>query len=264
MTTLDSAEDFRIGRVVSRLFNVLSANFGTFLALTALLTIPTLLHSVYTALNPASTGMAGTGGFQPGGGLIFLRYMTIGLLIYFIFGYTLQAALIKGTIVYLNGDRPTFGECLSTGVKAFLPILAIGVLSFMGMTLGFMLVIIPGIILLLMWSVVIPVRIIEQTGIGASFGRSRALTKGHRGKIFLLGLMFFVLVVIIGLVTRPLMGVSAVAPKPGELNVPYVLVAWAENVLITSIMTLGVASIYYELRLVKEGIGAQQMAAAFD
>jgi len=263
VTTIDTAEDFRIGRVVSRLFNVLFANWTIFLSLTAFLTIPTLLFTAYTALNPASTGM-GANGFLPGGVLRFFEHSALALLIYFVFGYTLQAALTQGTVLYLNGERPSFGGCLATGVKAFVPIVIIGSLSFLGMMLGAMLLIIPGLILLLMWCVVIPVRIVEQTRIGESFGRSRALTKGHRGKIFLLMLMFFLLAVVLGLVTRPVMGLSIIAPKPNELNIPYVLVTWAENVLTTSLLTIGIASIYYELRLVKEGIGAQQMAAAFD
>jgi hypothetical protein len=263
MATLDSAEDFRIGRVVSRMFNALFANAASFLALAALLSIPSLLSVVYTTLNPQSMGMNGVG-FQPGGGWLFLRYMAVNLLIYFIFGYMLQAALTQGTILYLNDARPSFAQCLSTAAKAFFPIAIIGTLSFLGAIVGTMLLIIPGLIVLLMWCVVIPVRIVEQTSVGETFGRSRALTKGHRGKIFLLLLMYFLLAAIIGLVTRPLFGISAIAPRPNELNVAYAVVAWAESAFSAALLAIGIASIYYELRLVKEGIGAQQMAAAFD
>jgi hypothetical protein len=42
------------------------------------------------------------------------------------------------------------------------------------------------------------------------------------------------------------------------------MVDWILRVVLTSITAIGATSIYYELRLVKEGIGAQQMAAAFD
>jgi hypothetical protein len=263
MAVADTAEDFRIGRVVSRLFNALFANLAVFLPLTALLSIPSLLLTIYTTLHPAITGIQGAQ-FAPGGALAFLRYQAVVLMIYFIFGYTLQAALTQGTVLYLNGESPSFGKSLSTALKAFVPIVIIGTLSFLGTIAGAMFLIIPGILLLLMWCVVIPVRIVEQTGIGESFGRSRALTKGHRGKIFLLLLMYFLLAAAIGLITRPIMGLSMIKPTPSQLNIPFVVVAWAENVLITSLLAIGVASIYYELRLVKEGIGAQQMAEAFD
>jgi len=115
-----------------------------------------------------------------------------------------------------------------------------------------------------MWSVVVPVRMVENTGITETFGRSRALTKGYRGKIFLLVLMYLVIAIAIGFATRPLFGVSMLAKTLTEFNPVYLVVDWAERVVLAAITAVGVASVYYELRLVKEGIGAQQMAAAFD
>jgi hypothetical protein len=48
------------------------------------------------------------------------------------------------------------------------------------------------------------------------------------------------------------------------MTVPLLVVQWIENTILVAIAAVGVSSIYYELRLVKEGVGAQQMAAAFD
>lgn len=264
MTTIDTAEDFRIGRVVSRLFNALFANLATFLALAALLMIPMLLLTLYMTANLARVGMTAAGGIAPGGGWNFFWLIVIQFLVYLIAGYLLQAALVHGTISYLNDERSSFGQCLSSAMKSALPLIGIAILSGLGMTLGGMLLLVPGIIVALMWFVVVPVRMVENTGITESFGRSRALTKGYRGRIFLLFLMYMVLALAIVFATRPLMGVSMIVPKPGELNVPYVVVGWAEQVFLAAVTAAGIASVYYELRLVKEGIGAQQMAAAFD
>lgn len=264
MAILDSAEDFRIGRVVSRMFNALFANLATFLALAALLMIPMLLLTLYTTTNLAHMGMTPAGGIIPGAGLTFFSMIAIQSLVYLIVGYLLQAALVQGTITYLNDERPSFGQCLSSAMKSVLPLIVIAVLSGLGMFLGAILLLVPGLIIAMMWFVVVPVRMVENAGIIESFGRSRALTKGYRGKIFLLFLMYMVLALALAFATRPLMGVSMIVPKPGELNIPYIVVGWAEQVFLAAITAAGIASVYYELRLVKEGIGAQQMASAFD
>lgn len=264
MAIIDSAEDFRMGRVVSRLFEALLANAVPFLALTALLTIPSLLFSLYTTADVAQTmGVNAAGGIVPGRTGRFVETSLLAMLVYLVFTFLLQAALTHGTISWLNGDKPSFGNSLSVAMKNFLPLIAIAILTGMGITLGFALLIVPGIILMLMWSVAVPVRVIESAGITESFGRSRALTKGYRGRIFLLLLVYFLIAIAVGFVIRPLLGVAMV-PKPGDLNPAYILVDWIVRVVLTSISAVGVTSIYYELRLVKEGIGAQQMAAAFD
>ena len=264
MAIINSAQEFRIGRVVSRLFDALLANAVPFLALTALLTIPSLLLSLYTTTNVTQTmGVNAAGAIAPGGGVRFAEMGLAGMLVYLVFTFLLQAALTYGTISWLNGEKPSFGSSLSVAVKNFLPLIAIAILTGLGVTLGFVLLVVPGFILFLMWSVAVPVRVIEGAGITESFGRSRALTKGYRGRIFLLLLAYTLIAVAIGFAIRPLLGI-AVMPKPGDLSPAYVLADWVVRVVLTSISSVGVTSIYYELRLVKEGIGAQQMAAAFD
>jgi len=264
MAVIDTAEDFRIGRVVSRLFNALFANLGVFLPLTALLTIPSLLLTLYGTTNLANMGVTAAGAIAPGGGMAFFRQIMLQTAVYVVFGFILQAALVQGTITYLNDERPGLGQSFSSALKSVGPLVVIALLSVLGMAAGMMLLIVPGIILALMWAVVVPVLVVEKTGITETFGRSRALTKGYRGKIFLMVLMYLLVALAISFATRPFLGVSVFMPKPGELNPLYLVVTWVEHVFLTALTAVGIASIYYELRLVKEGIGAQQMAAAFD
>ena len=264
MAVLDSAEDFRVGRVFSRLFDALFANLAVFLPLAALLTIPTLLLTLYTSTNLANMGITPAGEIAPGGGMTLFRMAMLRMALYVIFGFILQAALVQGTITYLNDERPGLVQSLTSALKSVVPLVIIALLSMLGVFAGMMILVVPGIILALMWAVVVPVRVVEKTGITETFGRSRALTKGYRGKIFLLLLMYVVLAFAVGFATRPLMGISVLMPKPGELNIPFIVVSWAEQVFLTALTAVGIASVYYELRLVKEGVGAQQMAAAFD
>ena len=264
MTAVETGEDFRIGRVVSRLFQTLFGNLGVCLPLGLLLMIPLLLLNLYIALSAPNTGLSPQTALIAGGGGRMVLLIVGQAVLYIIFGYTLQASLTQATITYLNDEQPAFGPSLATGIKYFLPLIALGILSLLGMTLGMVLLIVPGIIVALMWSVVVPALVVEHTGIRDAFGRSRELTRGHRGKIFLLLLMYFVLAVGVGLVIRPLLGVSVLAPNVGQMGVAYMVIEWLSRVVLALISSVGATAIYYELRLVKEGIGAQQMAAAFD
>src|SRR5260370_956013 len=55
------------------------------------------------------------------------------------------------------------------------------------------LLIIPGIILSLMWALTIPVAVLEDKGLRDSVSRSAELTKGNRGRVFVIYTLFLVL-----------------------------------------------------------------------
>ena len=264
MTTIDSSEDFRMGRVVSRLFDALFANAITFLALAALLSLPSLLLSLYaTADLTNSMGVTPAGRFVPGRMGHFFLTTGLSTLVYVVFGFLLQAAITQGTVAWLSGERADLGQSLSVAIKNLAPLVVIAILAVLGIGLGFALLLVPGIVLALMWSVVAPVRVTEGTGITETFGRSRALTKGYRGRIFLLYLAYFIVAMIVSVMMGLLMA-GTMLPKPANISTGYLIGSWLLRIILSSITAAGAASIYYELRLVKEGIGAQQMAAAFD
>lgn len=64
------------------------------------------------------------------------------------------------------------------------------------MVLGFMLLLIPGLILMCLWSLVVPACVLERLGPLSSLSRSARLTKGYRWPVF--GLIL--LTVIAGLI----------------------------------------------------------------
>ena len=263
MAIVDSPDNFQIGRVVSRTFSVLSHNAAVILMISALLMLPMLLLSFYVAKIPAMTNAA-AGKIAVANLAQIYETGALSFLVLTICTYILQASVIQGTLTYLNGEPVRLGDSLSAGFRSFLPIVVIALLSLLGMTAGMILLIIPGIILALAWSVVIPVRVVENTGISESFGRSRALTKDHRWKILALFLLYFLAAVAIELAIAPFLGMSILRPAARAATLPVLVVTWIERVVFSALTAVGIASIYYELRLVKEGAGASQLAAAFD
>jgi hypothetical protein len=182
-----------------------------------------------------------------------------------VFYYTLQASLVHATISDLNGEKPQIGSTLSAGLRLFLPIAVLSVLAVIGVMVGFIMLFIPGIILAIWWAVIIPVRTMEGTGIAETFSRSRALTKGHRWKILWLYVILFLLFILVGLVTSLVTGVGLLNPDlRASVSAFPVIVGSLVSIFLYGIAAAGAASAYFELRLVKEGIGPQQVADVFD
>jgi hypothetical protein len=254
MVVTDSVADFKIGSVVSRTFSVLTRNLGTFLIASAVVMIPVIAINLYV----------GTPNYFLAGRANGFLFGALAAIIPVVCTYLLQATLVQGTIADLNGERPDLGRALSTGFRLLLPVAAIAILGTLGTTLGMVLLIVPGMILGVGWSVAVPVKVVERTGIKDSFGRSWDLTKGYRWKIFGLILMFVLIIFLLSFIVNMVSGLSVMNTVSVLNNRPYILLQWLQSVITALLMAVGVTVIYYELRTVKEGLGPQQLAAAFD
>ena len=245
--------DFRIGDVVNRTFGAVSRNFLTFVLLSLLLVgTPTfVLGFAQFALLSDNVAM-------------FAILALIAGLVSFMTSYILQGAVIHGAVVDFNGGQASFSRCLSTGLRHFLPILAIVILMTLGVIVGMVLLIIPGIILAIMWIVAVPVRVVENTGVIESLNRSRELTYGNRWKIFGLFVIFLILVTLISmLVALPLGLFGAFGAGAVGANLVTVIIDVVANTLGGIIGAAGVSAIYYELRKSNEGVGAEALAEIF-
>jgi hypothetical protein len=162
----------------------------------------------------------------------------------------------------LEGRSPSNGETLSQGLRFFAPLLAIQLLSLLGIMVGAILLVVPGIIVALMWMFASPALIVERLGVIDSLKRSRALTKGHRWALLGLVVVYSLVVVaiewVIFRVTAP--GMSFVQAASAPINaygvVPLVTAMTAP--LNCAVMT----AIYMRLRLGHRG-SADQTAEVF-
>ena len=177
---------------------------------------------------------------------------------------SLLAVIFSGAATHLvtrdlQGLPVALREAQQVGVKLFLPILGISILAAIGVGLGILLFVVPGIILALMWSVVVSVRVGEGPGVMASFGRSRALTKGNRWPIFLVFLVTIIPIIAI-LAVAALFTAAVGAASPFAVGVISPLASAAAAVLYAVIAP----TIYVRLRELREGGGPSQLAAVFD
>jgi ABC-type multidrug transport system fused ATPase/permease subunit len=84
------------------------------------------------------------------------------------------------------------------------PLIGAGLLAGLGIALGLILLIVPGLVLLTWWSVIVPVIVFEEVAAMDSFGRSRALVRGNGWNVFgviaLTVLILLVAAIVIGIV----------------------------------------------------------------
>src|SRR5918996_3079701 len=74
------------------------------------------------------------------------------------------------------------------------------ILAGIGIALGFVALIIPGLILMTIWLFIIPVIVLENASIGDSFGRSRELVRGYGMNVFGVIVLTILLIILFGIV----------------------------------------------------------------
>jgi hypothetical protein len=257
---------FEMGRVISGTFEVIGRNFVP-LALMALLLggLPNLLVGLFQVRVASQADV-----FQPrlvGGSLV-------GGLIMLAAAFVLQAAIVHATVADLNGRRVVFGDSLKVGVRNCLPLIGLAILMGLGIGLGFILLIIPGLILMVMWAVAVPAKVVEKIGVFDAFTRSRDLTRGRRWPIFGLFVLYAIAAWIVNAIILAVFAPFALAKGlptadtmesfVGTLSVVQLVADPLIATVSTLFSTAGLATLYYELRGSREGVGPDALASVFD
>jgi hypothetical protein len=154
--------------------------------------------------------------------------------------------LYQGMVVELvqdvqDGRRDhSVGQLLRSVEPVFWPLIAVSILFGIGVAVGFILLIIPGLILIVIWSVVAPVTVLERPGVFAAFRRSREIVRGNGWNVFGVIVIVFVIVFLIS--------IAAGLAASGLGSVGHALVQWAVNSAIAPITALSASVLYFALR----------------
>lgn len=249
---------FDLGQVIERTFKSIAKNWAVYFGASALLIgVPSLIMTWgQTNLTLATQGMSSWGPV--------IGALVVGFALLLMGGVLLQAIVLKAAVNGFNGKSTTFGNAFETGLKKALPLVGLAIVMGMALVIGFILLIVPGIVLAVFWAVAAPVLVAENRGVFASLERSADLTKGHRWALFGLLVIYAVLSWIIGIVVA-VVGGALGALATGAMSGPVMMVINAIiNVLSGVVGSAGAASLYFELRSAKEGAIAEDLLAVFD
>lgn len=184
-------------------------------------------------------------------------------------------ALVQATVAHDEGRAANPREMLRVGVLRCLPLFAVYVLLLLGIWVGTIFLVVPGIMLAVMWSVALPAIVAERSGVFGAFGRSRALTKGARWHVFGILLLAFVIYLLasiaIGVGSVAGYGSLGVLTGEGQVRMPLptqpsfvvqLLQSIVTTVMLTWFITVG-ASLFIELRDWKDGPDSDRLADIF-
>jgi hypothetical protein len=138
--------------------------------------------------------------------------------------------------------------------------------------LGFIALIVPGILLAIRWSLAVPVKVLENKGANDSMSRSSDLTKGNRGRIFVIWIVFTVLSVGVAMLLQwPIQiaaggarGVTALARAGIVWRVTSLVATFLSSCLVGPLATIAFALVYYDERVRKEAFDLQLMMTTID
>jgi hypothetical protein len=237
-----------VGGVLARSLRVFFGNFLPFTLLALVAYSPMVIWVLIFLQGPLTLSRLNTFSLVVSAGGLLLSFLATGAITY-------------GAFAQLKGERASFGRCLSVGFSRLLPVLGVALVVAICVGLGFLALIVPGVILFCMLWLAVPATVVEKLGVFDALSRSRALTDGLKFQIFAIVLVMGVAEWGIGFaLEKALLGM--------QLTLSQVKVALFLLVLLSVVFTAwratAAAVTYHDVRHAKEGVELDELIAVFD
>jgi hypothetical protein len=243
--------------LLDRTFHLYRNNFLVFVGITALPQIAVL------ALQLASAGMLFSGSAAGFG----LGTVIAGLASFIAVEISHAATIMAVSNLHL--DRPaSIGYSYSLAKSSIGRVIGISLGIGVGVGIGLVLLVVPGVYLALAWSLAIPVTVLEGGGLNVSTTRSKMLSKGSRGRIFVIYLLLIILIWIVQMcilfvlgLLLGVLGVRGTVPIQAAGQAITAIGSFIGTSLVGPLVTIALTLIYYDQRVRKEGFDLQLMMA---
>ena len=165
----------------------------------------------------------------------------LGLIVEIVAAFLLQAALVKAVQDVRDGRADlSLGETVSAATPYIWSVLAASFLAGIAIGIGLTLLIVPGLYLITIWAVIVPVLVLERSGVFACFGRSCHLVRGHGWHVFGTLCLLFVILLVVQLVLGIIFGVLPHVWRSALSSI-------ISGTLIAPFVALVVTLVYYRL-----------------
>jgi hypothetical protein len=266
-------EAMTVGMILDRSFRLYAQNFSLMFGITAVFNLPLIVLSALP-LFTASTGRTFQAIAVSLGGLVSL----IALLI---IQPLVTGAVTKAVSDKYIGNPATAAASLKEAWGCVGTLLLTQFVAGLVVILGLMLLVVPGILWMLSYSLIAPVVIIEATGRGQRHvysltgqstvpvvmerseirRRSWDLVKGNRGRIFIILAVIFVLSMLLsaggGSVTSMFFEATSSTARAIRAIFSDVI-----QIVVSPLQTIAITLMYYDLRIRKEGFDLEMLSQA--
>lgn len=250
-----------LGELLDRAFQLYRSRFGLFVAIAAIAYLPLFVTQTCLLWLPKASSVR------------LLAAAGVGFLLALVMQWLGIAAANAATIIVVSAaylERPiTLQESYGQVSGMLFRIFFIMIVSAIGIGIGTVLLIVPGVILFLMWALAIPVAVLEDTGLSESLSRSSFLTAGHRLRVVAIYLLYFTLVFTLDAAVMGPLGVIIALKGGGGAHPPAPIISVASTIagyliqcVVTPVLTICLSLMYYDERVRKEAFDIQLMMSA--
>ena len=226
-------EKLNVGRVISRVFQLYGQQFALLVPAALIVFLPVAI--VDAAITDAQ-------GFSVGAILLIAISGAVALVGTFWY----QGVVVESVRDSLDGVRDfSLGQLFRSVTPVIGALILAGILAGIAIAFGFVLLVVPGLLLLTWWALLAPVIVIERAGVGAAFGRSRSLVRGNGWAVFAV----LVLLIIVGAVVSAIFGVLTVVL--GDNPVVDAVVTLVAQALTAPLDALAASIMYFELKRIR-------------
>jgi hypothetical protein len=218
-------EKLDTARVFERIFEIYRDQFTLLIPAALMVFLPVaILSGVVYAATP--------------GPLELLVILVVGA----IAGVLFQGMVVEAARDILDGRRDhTIGSLFRSVTPVVVPLAIAGILAGIATGIGFLLLIVPGLVLLTIWAVIAPVIVIERTSATDAFGRSRELVRGNGWQVFGVIVVVYLLQFVSSLVLQ------AIANGVSDSVTAYAVSELIVRLLVAPLSALAAAVLYFEL-----------------
>jgi hypothetical protein len=190
-------------------------------------------------------------GVQPAPGQIdWVRFVVLMTLSMIAVPITFTALTHAVGEIYVGRDA-SIGDSFRVALKIIVPMTGTMLLVYLGVIAGFLLLVIPGVMLSMAWILTSPVVIFERRFGSAALGRSRELMRGHKWRAFGVLVVGSIIVGILGAVLGGVFGLIPLLGPIGQGLAQSIGVAYSTVVLVL---------LYFDVRCRKESFDLEHLA----
>jgi len=172
----------------------------------------------------------------------------VAVIVQLIATYLYQGMVVQLVADIQDGRRDaSVGDLFRSVTPVLLPLIMAGLLAGLAIGIGLILLIVPGLFLLTIWSVLSPVIVLERPGIFPAFGRSRDLVRGNGWQVLAVIVVFFLVLLVVNAVLTAIGNVFGFAGS--------VVADIVASVLVAPLVGLAGAVLYFSVRRVKGELG---------
>jgi hypothetical protein len=165
----------------------------------------------------------------------------LGSLIGIIAAYLLQATLVKAVQDIRDGRVDlSIGDTVRAATPYLAPVIGASILAGIAITIGLVLIIVPGLILITIWAVIVPVIVLEGAGIFDAFKRSQQLVRGHGWHVFATLVLTWIILLVVNLVLTAIFTALPHVLSSGLASI-------ISGTLVAPFIALVVTLVYYRL-----------------